>query len=225
MPTLIFAGLVQLGLLARPIRRKRILISASRVRILRCCCAYAPAPELIAARAALGAGGAAIMPSMLAIIVDVFPRPEQARAIGIWAGSIAWHRHRPVVRRCAARHFWWGSVFCQCTDRDLVLIAVALIAGVEEPPPVISTRSGCCSCWPALVTFIFAFPGATRMEQLAESGDDRRGLGLLGAFGSERRIHPPALEVACFATVPFPSRSLGALNTSRCSAGSSSPFI
>ena len=42
--------------------------------------------QLIIARAAQGIGGALIMPSTLSIIVDVFPRKDRAKAIGIWAG-------------------------------------------------------------------------------------------------------------------------------------------
>jgi MFS family permease len=45
--------------------------------------------QLIIARAAQGFGGALIMPSTLSVIVDVFPREERAKAIGIWAGVAA----------------------------------------------------------------------------------------------------------------------------------------
>jgi MFS family permease len=46
--------------------------------------AYAgPAGALIAARAAMRIGGAVIMPAMLSILTDVFPREERGRAIAI----------------------------------------------------------------------------------------------------------------------------------------------
>ena len=44
------------------------------------------ADGLIAVRAAMGIGGALIMPATLSIISNVFPREERAKAIGIWAG-------------------------------------------------------------------------------------------------------------------------------------------
>jgi MFS transporter, DHA2 family, methylenomycin A resistance protein len=51
-------------------------------------CALAPsAAVLIAARAVQGLGAAAILPSSLAIVNQLFPHPaERPRAIGIWAG-------------------------------------------------------------------------------------------------------------------------------------------
>ena len=43
--------------------------------------------ELIVARGFMGVGGALIMPSTLAVLVDVFPREERVRAIAIWTGA------------------------------------------------------------------------------------------------------------------------------------------
>src|ERR671918_1198668 len=40
--------------------------------------------QLIAARALMGVGGALIMPSTLSVLIDVFPREERVKAIGIW---------------------------------------------------------------------------------------------------------------------------------------------
>ena len=45
--------------------------------------------QLIASRALQGVGGAMIMPSTLSVLVDVFPREERAKAIGIWASITA----------------------------------------------------------------------------------------------------------------------------------------
>jgi DHA2 family multidrug resistance protein-like MFS transporter len=45
--------------------------------------------QLIAARAAMGVGAAAIMPATLSIIMDVFPQEERGKAVGIWAGMAA----------------------------------------------------------------------------------------------------------------------------------------
>ena len=41
---------------------------------------------LIAVRAAMGLGAAAIMPSTLSIITTVFPAGEREKAVSIWAG-------------------------------------------------------------------------------------------------------------------------------------------
>ena len=45
--------------------------------------------QLIVSRAFQGVGGALIMPSTLSVIVDIFPREERAKAIGIWSGMAA----------------------------------------------------------------------------------------------------------------------------------------
>jgi sugar phosphate permease len=45
--------------------------------------------QLIIARVGQGIGGAMIMPSTLSVIVDIFPRSERPKAIGIWAGVSA----------------------------------------------------------------------------------------------------------------------------------------
>src|SRR4051812_34987082 len=45
------------------------------------------ADQLIVLRAAMGVGGAMIMPATLSVIMDIFPRHERAKAIGIWSAT------------------------------------------------------------------------------------------------------------------------------------------
>ena len=82
--------------------------------------------QLIAARLFMGIGGALIMPSTLSVLVDVFPREERAKAIGIWAAVAALGLpFGMVLGGWLLENFWWGSVF-------LINVAVAvgaLIAG------------------------------------------------------------------------------------------------
>jgi len=82
---------------------------------------------LIAARAVMGIGGAAIMPATLSILTNVFTdAQERARAIGVWAGvaglGIA---IGPVTGGWLLEHFWWGSVFLV----NLPVVALAILAG------------------------------------------------------------------------------------------------
>ena len=68
---------------------------------------------LIGARALLGIGGAAVIPSTIAMVRLTFTDPkEQALAIGVWA-SIASGGAAvgPVLGGFLLEHFWWGSVF------------------------------------------------------------------------------------------------------------------
>ena len=78
--------------------------------------------HLIAARVAMGVGGALIMPSTLSIISNVFPREERAKAITIWAGvSGLGVGLGPLIGGLLIENFSWGSVF-------LINVPVALLA-------------------------------------------------------------------------------------------------
>ncbi len=84
------------------------------------------AAQLIATRAAMGVGGALIMPATLSIITDVFPREERGRAIGIWAGVAgAGIGLGPIVGGFLLQYFWWGSVFLV----NVPIVITALVAG------------------------------------------------------------------------------------------------
>lgn len=71
------------------------------------------ADQLIGARAFMGIGAAAIMPSTLSILTNVFTESgERALAIGIWSGTNGLGLAiGPVVGGWLLTHYWWGSVF------------------------------------------------------------------------------------------------------------------
>ncbi|MFN2594471.1 MAG: MFS transporter [Actinomycetota bacterium] len=84
------------------------------------------ANALIATRALMGIGGAAIMPSTLSILTNIFPPKERGRAIGIWAavaglGIVI----GPVIGGYLLDHFWWGSVFLI----NVPIVAIAIVSG------------------------------------------------------------------------------------------------
>src|SRR5215471_15632291 len=113
--TLVFAGLLfTFGVVGDRVGRKRMLIIGLALFGLgSLLSAYAHSPaELIAARAAMGLGGAAVMPQTLSIISNVFEPHERARAIGIWASAVGIGvAIGPVLGGLLLAHFWWGSVF------------------------------------------------------------------------------------------------------------------
>ncbi len=83
--------------------------------------------QLIAARAAMGAGAALVFPATLAILTNVFTDPvERAKAIGVWSAvsgmAVAFG---PVTGGFLLEHFWWGSVFLV----NVPIVIVALVAG------------------------------------------------------------------------------------------------
>ena len=68
--------------------------------------------QLIGLRAAMGIGGALIMPATLSIITNVFPREERAKAIGIWAAMAAIGVGLgPLFGGLLLNWFSWNSVF------------------------------------------------------------------------------------------------------------------
>src|SRR5271167_3729508 len=81
--TLVFAGLLfTFGVVGDRIGRKRVLmVGLALFGIGSLLSAYSHSPDqLIAARAAMGLGGAAVMPQTLSIIANVFEPHERAKA-------------------------------------------------------------------------------------------------------------------------------------------------
>ena len=82
---------------------------------------------LIAMRALMGIGGAAIMPSTLSIITATFRDPkERAQAIAVWAATFGLGTGiGPLVGGWLLTHFAWSSVFYI----NLPVVVVGLVGG------------------------------------------------------------------------------------------------
>jgi EmrB/QacA subfamily drug resistance transporter len=86
---------------------------------------------LIVVRAIMGLGAAAIMPSTLAIVTNVFPREERDRAVAIWAGVAgASALLGLLVSGALLEAFSWHSVFAFSS----VLGLFALIGAIALAP-------------------------------------------------------------------------------------------
>ncbi|MEU1754548.1 MFS transporter [Micromonospora matsumotoense] len=128
--TLVFAGLLfTFGVLGdRAGRRRFLLVGLVLFGLSSLLSAYAQSPgQLIAARALMGIGGAAIMPVTLSIISNVFDPRERGRAIGVWAGAVGLAvAIGPILGGVLLEHFWWGSVFL--INVPVVVLGVLLVA-------------------------------------------------------------------------------------------------
>lgn len=138
---LVFASLLfTWGILGDKYGRKKVLIIGLIVFVLAStACAFATTPGmLIAFRALMGVGGAAVLPTTLAIITVVFPPHERGKAIGAWAGAVgAAVALGPVLGGILLEHpswsSWltgndWGSVFL--INLPIVIIGLVFIVRV-----------------------------------------------------------------------------------------------
>lgn len=123
--------------------RKMFLVGLVVFGIASLAAAFSPTPEaLIAARAFLAVGAAAMMPATLALIrVSFEDERERNLAIAVWACmSIVGAALGPIIGGLMLSHFWWGSVF-------LINIPVVLIAIVSTLIVAPSARTGSSQPW------------------------------------------------------------------------------
>ena len=211
--TLIFAGLLfTWGLLADRMGRKRILMLGMVLfGISSLLTAYAQSPtELIAARAAMGFSGAAIMPSTLAIIANVFPRHEQPKAIGIWSGSVGLAiAIGPIVGGALLNSFWWGSVFLINVPITVIafIIMLILLPESKNPDPKKLDPVGVVLEMAGLVVFVYGIIHAGDTGSWGSPsvwGSIAGGLALMVGFVLwELHTDHPALDVRLFANRSF----------------------
>ncbi len=111
----VFAGLLfSWGIIGDRIGRRRVLLIGLTVFAAgSVMAAFSDSPlELIAWRAVMGVGGAAVQPTTLAVITNVFPAGERGRAIGIWAATAGLAvAGGPLASGAVLTTFWWGAIF------------------------------------------------------------------------------------------------------------------
>jgi EmrB/QacA subfamily drug resistance transporter len=206
--TLVFAGLLfTFGVIGDKVGRKRMLmIGLALFGIASLLSAYSRTPEqLIFARAAMGLGGAAVMPQTLSIISNVFEPAERPRAIGLWATAVGLGiATGPVLGGLLLDHFWWGSVFLiNVPVTVLGAIAVAILvpesrnreAGGIDYVGVLLSIAGLVSLVYGIVQGGDGEPWLSR----GVLGPIVGGLAILAAFAwYEARIEHPSLDVRLF---------------------------
>jgi EmrB/QacA subfamily drug resistance transporter len=145
---LVFAGLLLfVGSLADRFGRKRALQSGLALFAITSVAATQAvnAEQLIAARAVMGVAAALIMPATLAIIVNVFPREEQIKAIAAWSGAaVIGVPAGPILGGWLLSEFYWGSVFYVAVPVALAALVagLALVPESRDPAPARLDRMG-----------------------------------------------------------------------------------
>ncbi|MGA4840923.1 MFS transporter [Streptomyces sp. G45] len=173
--------------------------------------------QLIAARAGMGVGGALLMTTTLAVVVQVFDDAERVKAIGLWAtvNSLGFAAG-PLLGGFMLNHFWWGSIF-------LINIPVALIGVVAVVRMVPESKNpqgdrpdllGALLSTIGMASVVFAIisgpeHGWTSARVLVAAGV---GVVVLGAFALwELRIPYPMLDMHFFRNRRFVGAVTGAI--------------
>ena len=98
--------------------------------------------QLIVLRAAMGVGGAMIMPATLSVIMDVFPREERAKAIGIWSATAGVGIGLgPFIGGLLLEWLPWSAVFWLNVPIVVVALRRRAAARPGEPRPAARARS------------------------------------------------------------------------------------
>jgi EmrB/QacA subfamily drug resistance transporter len=206
--TLVFAGLLfTFGVIGDRIGRKRVLMAGLILFGLGSLfSAYSHSPDqLIAARAVMGLGGAAVMPQTLSIIANVFEPAERPRAIGIWTSAVGIGvAIGPVLGGLLLTHFWWGSVFLINVPVTVVgaIASAILIPESRNPAPGKIDYVGVLASVLGLVLLVYGIVQGGDGQSWVSAGvlaPTLGGLAVLGLFAwYESRIEHPSLDVRLF---------------------------
>jgi EmrB/QacA subfamily drug resistance transporter len=218
--TLVFAGLLfTAGLLGDRLGRKKVLLGGLVVfGAGSALAAFSGSPvQLITFRALMGLGAAFVMPATLAVLMNVFEREEQPKAIGIWAGGVGLAiAIGPITGGVLLAHFWWGSVFL--INVPIVVLALGLMLWLvpdsRDPNPGRIDPVGVVLSVIGLVLLVY---GIIKGGQLADFTDPTvlatigAGLAVLVAFVVfEKRSDHPSIDVTYFKNKVF-SAAIGAI--------------
>ena len=170
--------------------------------------------QLIASRALMGVGAAAIMPTTLSILTNIFPDDERPKAIAIWAAVAGMGiAIGPTTGGWLIEHFDWSSIFLV----NIPIVIVGLVAGAflipesRDPEPKALDYPGAGLSILGLTAIVWGL-----IEASERGWTDTFVLGAF-AVGSaivalfvmwERKTTHPMLDVSVFKSLRFSAASL-----------------
>ncbi|MCQ1580623.1 MFS transporter [Streptomyces parvus] len=173
--------------------------------------AFSTSPEaLIAARAFLAVGAAAMMPATLALIRVTFDdERERNMAIAVWGTmAVVGSALGPIISGILLQHFWWGSVFIiNAPVVVAAIVATPFLAPPNDPDP--SKQWDLASSLLALVALVGL---VLAIKETAKSDPDPAVIAaaaLATAVGGwafarrQRRLTYPLLDFAIFRNRAF----------------------
>jgi DHA2 family multidrug resistance protein-like MFS transporter len=203
---LISGFLITMGTLGDRIgRRKVLLMGGAAFIVASLVAAFSTSPGmLIASRAALGIAGAAVTPSVLAMIRIMFRDPKQMGiAMGVWGTSLmSGIVLGPVVGGLLLGAFWWGSIFLMA----IPVMGLLLIAGPVLLPESRNPSAGQLDLVSVLLSLGTILPAVWGLKEAGRTGWDTLpvvaiavGLVCLVQFiVRQRRIPNPLLDLTLF---------------------------
>ncbi|WP_236240870.1 MFS transporter [Streptomyces sp. CC228A] len=216
---LVFAGLLfTAGLLGDRLGRRRVLLCGTALfGVASALAALSDSPvELVVWRAVMGLGAAFVMPATLAVLMNVFERDEQPRAIGIWVGAVGVAiAVGPVTGGLLLEHFWWGSIFL--VNVPVVAVSLAATALVvpesRDPAPGRLDPGGVALSVVGLVLLVYGIIRGGEQADFTDWGvvlPVAGGLLVLTGFVlHERRTAHPALDMGWFRVPAFSAAVCG----------------
>ncbi len=169
---------------------------------------------LIATRALMGLGAAAVFPATLSLISNVFTeRRERARAIGLWGATAGVAvALGPIVGGWLLEHFSWSSIFFAMAPvaAGAALLIRRYVPTSRDANAAAADRPGLVLSAAAMAVLIF-----TIIEAPGHGWSSARTLGgfalagaLLAAFAIvERQVRAPMLDISLFRNPRFTAAS------------------
>ncbi len=215
--TVVFAGLLlAVGAVGDRYGRKGVLIAG--LVVFGCAAAWAltisDPSTLIAARALMGAGAAAVMPTTLSVITTSFPPQERAKAVGVWVGVAGGGAVIGMFGSGILLELYsWSSFFALNVVLALLALAGTVLvvpASREEHPPAVDLAGAALSLV-AVSSLVFAIiEGADRgwTDPWSLGGFVVAALALTWFIAAELRTGAPLLDVRLFSLGGFSAGSL-----------------